>query len=74
MDTPTLDPTLPAAVRFDGVGRTFGQTIALDDVNLDIPTGQTVALLGPERRRQVDRDRLCSACSSRLRRGPRSSA
>ncbi len=47
MDTPTLDPTLPFAVRFDGVGRTFGQTIALDDVDLVIPTGQTVALLGP---------------------------
>ena len=37
----------PAAVAFGQVTKRYGDTIALDDVNIDIPIGQTVALLGP---------------------------
>ena len=37
----------PAAARFDGVTKAYGETLALDDVDFDIPIGQTVALLGP---------------------------
>ena len=37
----------PAAVRFDGVTKTYGETLALDEVGFDVPIGQTVALLGP---------------------------
>jgi len=35
------------AVRFAGVGRRFGETVALDGVDLRIGAGETVALLGP---------------------------
>ncbi len=35
------------AVAFDGVGRRFGDTVALDDVSVGISAGETVALLGP---------------------------
>jgi ABC-2 type transport system ATP-binding protein len=35
------------AVTFDGVGRRFGATLALDGVSLAIDRGETVALLGP---------------------------
>ena len=35
------------AVAFDGVGRRFGDTLALDAVDLRIAAGETVALLGP---------------------------
>ncbi|HEY3522692.1 MAG TPA: ABC transporter ATP-binding protein [Candidatus Limnocylindrales bacterium] len=34
------------AVAFEAVGKSFGATLALHDVNLAIPAGQTVALLG----------------------------
>jgi ABC-2 type transport system ATP-binding protein len=46
--TPTTHPaTAPQAVAFDGVGRRFGDTQALDAVTLGIAGGETVALLGP---------------------------
>jgi ABC-2 type transport system ATP-binding protein len=35
------------AVRFTGVSRRFGEALAIDDVSLVIPLGETVALLGP---------------------------
>ncbi len=38
---------LPSAVAFDGVSRRFGDTTALDAVDLQIGIGETVALLGP---------------------------
>src|SRR5262245_4624279 len=37
----------PTAVAFDGVGRRFGDTQALDAITLAIAGGETVALLGP---------------------------
>ncbi|WP_028932190.1 ABC transporter ATP-binding protein [Pseudonocardia spinosispora] len=37
----------PPAVRFDGVGADYGNTRALRDFTVDIPAGETLALLGP---------------------------
>ena len=37
----------PVAVRFDAVTRRFGDVTALDQIDLAIGTGETVALLGP---------------------------
>ncbi len=37
----------PSAIAFDGVSRRFGDTTALDGVDLHIGVGETVALLGP---------------------------
>ena len=37
----------PTAVAFQHVTKRYGETLALDDVSIDIPIGQTVALLGP---------------------------
>jgi sulfate/thiosulfate transport system ATP-binding protein len=34
-------------IRIEGVGKQFGETAALHPVNLEIPSGQLVALLGP---------------------------
>ena len=38
---------MPAHVTISGVSRSFGAFQALDDVSLDIPAGELVALLGP---------------------------
>jgi putative spermidine/putrescine transport system ATP-binding protein len=38
---------VPSAVRIEGLTKTYGSTVALDDVSLDIEEGQMVALLGP---------------------------
>ncbi len=35
------------SIDINGVSKTFGDFVALDDVNLTIPTGQLTALLGP---------------------------
>ena len=37
----------PPAVAFEHVTKRYGETLALDDISIDIPIGQTVALLGP---------------------------
>ncbi|HEY7130775.1 MAG TPA: ABC transporter ATP-binding protein, partial [Candidatus Limnocylindrales bacterium] len=37
----------PTAVAFAGVTRRYGETVALDSVDLRIAAGETVALLGP---------------------------
>jgi ABC-2 type transport system ATP-binding protein len=37
----------PSAVAFERVTKRYGETLALDDVSIDIPIGQTLALLGP---------------------------
>ncbi|GAA1917050.1 ABC transporter ATP-binding protein [Streptantibioticus ferralitis] len=39
--------TATPAVRFSQVNKTFGQVKAVNDVNLDLHAGETVALLGP---------------------------
>ncbi len=44
LPTPTA---APSAVAFTGVSRQFGDTTALDGVDLHIGVGETVALLGP---------------------------
>ncbi|MFE2596388.1 ATP-binding cassette domain-containing protein [Streptomyces sp. NPDC059396] len=41
-----MEHTQPAAVSFDGVSKAFGAVLAVDGVGLDIPRGETVALLG----------------------------
>ncbi|BBZ06929.1 ABC transporter ATP-binding protein [Mycolicibacterium doricum] len=38
---------MPSAVRIEAVRKTYGATVALDNVSLDIEEGQMVALLGP---------------------------
>ena len=35
------------SIRISGVGKRFGDFVALRDINLDIPTGELTALLGP---------------------------
>ena len=35
------------SIEITGVGKRFGDFVALDDIDLDIPTGQLTALLGP---------------------------
>ena len=35
------------SIEINGVGKRFGSFVALDDINLHIPTGELVALLGP---------------------------
>jgi len=39
--------TTGPAIRVDHVGRKFGEFVALDDVNLEVPTGLVYGLLGP---------------------------
>src|SRR3954462_13811994 len=35
------------SIEITGIGKRFGDFVALEDVNLTIPTGQLTALLGP---------------------------
>ena len=35
------------AIQVRGVSKRFGDAVALEDVNLDVPTGSLTALLGP---------------------------
>ena len=35
------------SIEIRGIGKRFGNFVALDDIQLDIPTGELVALLGP---------------------------
>src|SRR3712207_2359950 len=35
------------SIEIKGIGKRFGSFVALEDINLDIPTGQLTALLGP---------------------------
>ena len=35
------------SIEIEGVGKKFGSFVALDNINLSIPTGQLTALLGP---------------------------
>ena len=40
------------AIRIDHVNKSFGETVALDDIDLTIEAGELFFLLGPERVRQ----------------------
>jgi len=42
-----MAPALPAAVRFSGVSRSFGDVRAIDRVSFDVADGEFFALLGP---------------------------
>jgi ABC-2 type transport system ATP-binding protein len=42
-----MNPTTADMLRFDGVTKRFGKTVALDDVTLTIERGEVVGLLGP---------------------------
>ena len=45
----------PGEVRFEGVGFAYGpERPILDGIDLVIPPGRTLAVVGPDRRRQVD--------------------
>jgi len=35
------------SIKISGVGKQFGDFVALSDIDLNIPTGQLTALLGP---------------------------
>jgi ABC-type Fe3+/spermidine/putrescine transport system ATPase subunit len=37
----------PPAIRLDGVTRRFGETVAVDGIDLELPAGEFFALLGP---------------------------
>lgn len=37
----------PGFVRLEGIRKTYGQAVALDDVSLDIAEGEFLTLLGP---------------------------
>jgi len=53
LETPSLPtPPHPAEpqgndIRFDHVSFSYGETLAVDDVSLDLPAGTTTALIGP---------------------------
>jgi ribosome-dependent ATPase len=40
--------SLASVVRLDAVGLTYGNSRALDDITLDLPTGRMVGLIGPD--------------------------
>ena len=50
---PTTEQTKPV-LSLRGICKTFGAVAALTDVDLDVAAGQVVALVGRQRRRQVD--------------------
>jgi drug efflux transport system ATP-binding protein len=47
MSASAAEPAPEMAIRVEGVGRLFGEFVALDDVSLSVPTGQIYGLLGP---------------------------
>ncbi len=42
------------SIKVRGVGKRFGDFVALSDIDLEIPSGQLTALLGPSGGGQVD--------------------
>ncbi len=45
--TPDKSGSAPPAVRLDGIRKTFGDLLVLDDISLDLQEGTMLALLGP---------------------------
>lgn len=43
------------SIKIAGVGKRFGDFVALEDINLDIATGELTALLGPSGGGKSDR-------------------
>ncbi len=48
--------TTTSAIEVRGLRKSFGKQLVLDGIDLDVAQGTVFALLGPERRRQDDRD------------------
>ncbi|MFT4215594.1 MAG: ABC transporter ATP-binding protein [Micropruina sp.] len=44
----TADQAAPAAIEASGLRRTFGDVVAVDGVDLEVPTGAVLGLLGPD--------------------------
>jgi putative spermidine/putrescine transport system ATP-binding protein/putrescine transport system ATP-binding protein len=42
-----MEYTMNHAVEFKGVGKRFGETVALSDISFTVASGETIALLGP---------------------------
>jgi heme exporter protein A len=45
-EPPSADPAPPLAIALRGVGRAYGERVALADVTLELPAGRTLAVLG----------------------------
>lgn len=45
--TPAAPPADAVAARVRGLRKTFGSTVAIDDVDLDVPAGAVLGMLGP---------------------------
>ena len=43
-----MSGSAPVAVSIKGVSHTYGATVALDNVSLEVPTGKMVGLIGPD--------------------------
>jgi ABC-type transporter Mla maintaining outer membrane lipid asymmetry ATPase subunit MlaF len=53
----TLHARGQPAILAEGLGKRFGEVRALDGVDLELPAGKVLALLGPTRTRDLRRDR-----------------
>ena len=43
-----------ASIQLTGIGKQFGDTVALRDINLAIADGEFIVFVGPLRLRQID--------------------
>jgi oleandomycin transport system ATP-binding protein len=47
LDTTTKEDEMSLAIQAEGLVKRFGETVALDGVDLEVPTGKVVGVLGP---------------------------